>query len=259
MGDQTRSSHAGSHHGRGSQGAQRACRNVTPVAVESVRGGRRIRLVSTMAADAAAPDHPLEFGEGKIMRDARVLELLEQSIETTETLLGQVAGDRWPSASPCEGMNAHELVEHLVGGLLQFAAIGEGQSADEVSFEKTFPVGTELHNYDSAGDRMLSAWSEPGVIDRTYEMPWGDTPGSMLIGFMLIEQVVHGWDLAKAAGEDIIFDDEAVETTLDIARESDDEAIRVPGMFASAVEIDDEAPAIDRLAAFLGRHPEQWP
>ena len=105
---------------------------------------------------------------------------------------------------------------------------------------------------------MLTAWSEPDVMERTYEMPWGDTPGSTLAGFMLIEQVTHGWDLAKATGQDIVVDDEVFDTTLSLARENDDEAIRVPGMFASAVEIDDGAPTIDRLAAFLGRHPDLW-
>lgn len=192
------------------------------------------------------------------MLDQKMLTLLERSFDATEELLGGVDEQRWTSASPCEDMDAHTLVEHLVGGLVQFAAVGAGTPVADISFERTFPVGGEAHEYDAAGDRMLSVWSESGVAGRTYSMPWGDTPGSALLGFMLIEQVTHGWDIAKAIGREPPYDTELVEATLDLAREYDDEMIRVPGMFAPAVTIDDDAPAIDRLAAFLGRHPDRW-
>ncbi len=187
-----------------------------------------------------------------------MLNLLEGSFDATEHLVGDVDEKLWTSASPCEDMDAHALVEHLVGGLVQFAAVGTGTPADDIGFKRTFPVGGEAHEYDAAGDRMLSVWSEPGVAARTYAMPWGDTPGSALLGFMLIEQVTHGWDIAKAIGRDSPYDTDLVEATLDLARDYDNEMIRVPGMFGAAVTIDPDAPAIDRLAAFLGRHPDRW-
>ncbi len=104
-------------------------------------------------------------------------------------------------------------------------------------------------------ERMLSAWSAPGVVDDRYDMPWGETPGTMLVGFMVIEELGHGWDLARASGQDPGFDDDVVHATLDMARAYDDESIRVPGMFGPVVPIADDAPPIDQLAAYLGRRP----
>ena len=72
---------------------------------------------------------------------------------------------------------------------------------------------------------------------------------------MIIEQVVHGWDLGRAVDRPAGYDDELVEHTLELAHRHDDPMIRVPGMFGPVVEISSSAPAIDRLAAFLGRHP----
>ena len=104
---------------------------------------------------------------------------------------------------------------------------------------------------------MLDAWSPQGVIDRVYPMAWGDTPGDMLVGFSLIEQVTLGWDLAHATGQAARFPSDVVEATSRLAHASVDESVRVPGMFGSAVPVADDAPALDRLAAFLGRRPDR--
>ena len=77
----------------------------------------------------------------------------------------------------------------------------------------------------------------------------------MLVVFMVIEQVTHGWDLARATGQEPSFGDELAEATLTLARSYDDGTIRVPGLFGPIVEIPFGASAIDRLAAFLGRRP----
>ncbi len=102
---------------------------------------------------------------------------------------------------------------------------------------------------------MLEAWSGDGALGAAYAMPWGETPGMALVGFMVIEQVTHGWDLARATGQPPKFGDELAQATLELARGYDDASIRVPGMFGPIVEIGAGAPAIDKLAAFLGRRP----
>jgi uncharacterized protein (TIGR03086 family) len=69
----------------------------------------------------------------------------------------------------------------------------------------------------------------------------------------LQETVLHGWDLARATGQDPGFDPEVVEAAERLARSSMPER-RPPGTpFADAVEAQPDASAIDRLAAFAGR------
>ncbi len=77
-----------------------------------------------------------------------------------------------------------------------------------------------------------------------------------MIGFMVIEAVVHGWDRAGATGQILEIDDEVALAVLELAEGYDDPSIRVPGMSAPAVAVPDDAPTLDRVAGFLGRSPE---
>ncbi len=155
-------------------------------------------------------------------------------------------------------MSAGKLIEHMVGGLLQFASIPSSADATEAltpPADLGLTIDDAVAAFDNAGRKMLAAWKDPTTTNANYDMPWGATPGAALVGFMLIEVVTHGWDLAKATDQRPAFDDQLVLTTLEIARMYGDEGIRVPGMFGPIVPVADDAPLIDRLAGFLGRHP----
>ena len=109
--------------------------------------------------------------------------------------------------------------------------------------------------YRSAVDRLLAAFAEPGRIDSTYALPWGPTTGVQLLGFELIETVVHGWDIARGLGVELVVDDDVVRATLAGARLWVDDSVRVPGMFGSEVLVGD-VPPLDALVALLGRDPD---
>jgi uncharacterized protein (TIGR03086 family) len=183
-----------------------------------------------------------------------VLVLLRAAVGETLRLVDGVTARQWALPTPCEDMDVAGLVVHVVGGLEQFAAVGAGEPTEPPAEHP----GADAGAYRSASEKMLDAWSRPGVIDRVYPMDWGETPGEMLMGFSLIEQVVHGWDLARATGQTPRFPPDVVAATLRLAHDYDDESIRVPGMFGPAVPVADDAPALDRLAAFLGRRPDRW-
>ena len=187
------------------------------------------------------------------------LELVREATPATHRLIEGIPSRQWNASTPCEGMDVATLVQHLVGGLDQFAAIPTHAESEPAPNRGAVVPALEHHEapaaYLASCDRITEAWSAPGVLERSYAMPWGETPGVMLMGFMVIEQVTHGWDLARATGQEPGFGEELAEATLALARSYDDETIRVPGMFGPVVETASDAPAIDRLAAFLGRRP----
>ncbi|MDY7106562.1 MAG: TIGR03086 family metal-binding protein [Actinomycetota bacterium] len=188
---------------------------------------------------------------------AGMLELLEEAVPEIDRLIDGINGARWAAPTPCEDMDVLGLVEHVVGGLEQFAAIPTG--ADGALGEVTLTPEAALDAFRAASNRMVSRWAGAGAADRSYAMPWGETPGTMLLGFMVLEELTHGWDLARATGQVAGFSDELAARTLELARGYDDATIRVPGMFGPAVPVADDASALDRLAAFLGRDPAAWP
>jgi len=72
-----------------------------------------------------------------------------------------------------------------------------------------------------------------------------------------VETLVHGWDLARAIDRPAPFPEELAEGELAFSR---DLLGRIPEgrhPFGPSQPVDDDAPAIDRLAALLGRDPRR--
>ena len=130
---------------------------------------------------------------------ASMLALLRDVVPPTSRVVAAISVDEWSKPTPCEEMTVHELAAHLVGGLEQFGDVADGLPVDVTAITEIEP-GEISARLDAAADRMLEQWSVPGVADVVYPMPWGDTPGVNLIGFMVIEVATHGWDLARATG-----------------------------------------------------------
>ncbi|MEM9608357.1 MAG: TIGR03086 family metal-binding protein [Actinomycetota bacterium] len=184
----------------------------------------------------------------------KVLDLLRRAIPETRQLIEGLTDGEWSASTPCPDWTVLDVVEHLVSGLAQFADVGAGEEFDPSHRSSVSPVDA-LAAFDEAAGRMLTTWSDPTVADRLHSMPWGDTPGATLIGFMVAEQLAHGWDLARATGQGPTYNTELVTEALAMSEVNDDPSIRVPGMFGPIVTVGEDRPAIDRLAGFLGRDP----
>jgi uncharacterized protein (TIGR03086 family) len=185
-------------------------------------------------------------------------ELLDRAASATAQMIEGIDAERWHDATPCEEMDVLALVEHMVTGLDQFAGVGFGRPLVDPTDPQPGPSLTpesSLASYRSAADQMHDAWARPGAVEKSYDMPWGTTPGTALVDFMVIEEVTHGWDLARATGQHCALDDDLVTATLDRAHQYDGPMIRVPEMFGPEVSVPDTASLVDRLAGFLGRRP----
>jgi uncharacterized protein (TIGR03086 family) len=178
---------------------------------------------------------------------------LDGALAGTETIVAAIDTDQWGAPTPCTGLDVRTLVNHLVTGNLLFAALVTGaappdRDADHLGDD---PVGA----FRRAAAALREAFARPGVLERTYTAPFGTGPGIALVRTRIIEQLGHGWDLARATGQPADFPAGVAERALAAAREQ--LATRPAGgawtPFAPEVPVPDGAPAIDRLAGFLGR------
>ena len=88
-------------------------------------------------------------------------------------------------------------------------------------------------------------------------MPAATLPGPAIVHLRTVETLVHGWDLARAIDRPAPFPEDLAEGELAF---SGDLLGRIPEgrhPFGPSQPVDDDAPAIDRLAALLGRDPRR--
>ncbi|MGY1590779.1 TIGR03086 family metal-binding protein [Geodermatophilus sp. SYSU D00708] len=183
---------------------------------------------------------------------------LATALDGTGQLVAAVTPDQWDAPTPCTDWTVRRLVNHLVGGnrlvvrvlrgepLPPLDQLGRRASVDQLGED---PAASHR---DSA-DQLLAALREPGVLERAHTLPAGTLPGPALVRLRTVETLVHGWDLARATGRPAPFPDELAERELAFSRDLLGRLPEGRQPFAPPRPVAEDAPAIDRLAALLGR------
>jgi uncharacterized protein (TIGR03086 family) len=177
--------------------------------------------------------------------------ILDRLVAEVGALLDDLDAAAWAAPTPCPEFDVHRLAEHLVGGLRDMAAAAEGRSTHGFT-EPSVARADAAQAYRAAGTSAVAAWSVPGRLEGDYAMPWGVARGAHLVGFLVLEQVAHGWDLCQALGRRAEFDGEAVAIADGVAHAMGS-AMRSPGMFGPELPPPDAATPLENLVAFLGR------
>jgi uncharacterized protein (TIGR03086 family) len=107
--------------------------------------------------------------------------------------------------------------------------------------------------FRSSGDALIDAFLQPGALAGTYPSPLGDQPGSFLVHMRITETLVHGWDLARATEQPAALPEDLARHALAVAERGMANRPRMPSMLDEAKPVPEDAPTLDRLAAFLGR------
>lgn len=170
------------------------------------------------------------------------------------------------------GMDVRTLLGHLVMVVRRVACAGRSDAlhtwpvdADDV------PEGGWGAAWRAGAHDVQAAWTDPAVLDRPIDLPWGTFRGTEVLGVYTNEVTVHTWDLARGTGQDPVWDptvlavaDAAIHAQLPLADRApmwaEAAASMLPGVpwedpFGPAVAVADDAPAIDRLVAWNGRRP----
>jgi uncharacterized protein (TIGR03086 family) len=186
---------------------------------------------------------------------------LATALDGTGRLIDTIPDAQWQLPTPCPDWTVRQLVNHLVGGNRLFTRVLRGTPLPPVQELGRRGAEDQLGEdaagaFRSSADQMLAAFGEPGVLERTHTVPAATLPGPAVVHLRTVETLVHGWDLARATSQPAPFPDELVEEELTFSREL---LARLPEgrrPFGPSRAVADGAPAIDRLAALLGRAPE---
>jgi len=180
------------------------------------------------------------------------IERIEKATANTSTIVHGVKGDQMSNATPCSEFDVKLLLNHMLGGLdmLRNAASGAEAKMPEGDQFGDDPGAT----YDGRRAKLLDSLRADGVLDKPWKMPFGELPGQMMATIAFVEHVTHGWDLAKATGQDTTIPDNLLTEAVEVVTPMD-AMWRMPGVCGPKVEVPDGASATDKFAGFMGRQP----
>jgi uncharacterized protein (TIGR03086 family) len=185
---------------------------------------------------------------------------LTRALDATGELVAAIGPDQWELPTPCTDWTVRQVLNHLVGGNRLVTRVVRGEQLpppDQLGRRAgEDQLGADpAQAYRGSADELVAALRAPGVLERAHTVPVGTLPGPALVHLRTVETMVHGWDLARGIGQPAPYPDELAEAELGF---SHDLLGRIPEgrhPFAPSRPVADDAPAIDRLVALLGRTP----
>ena len=165
-------------------------------------------------------------------------------------LIAGTRPDQLDLPTPDDGWTARDLLKHIVqveAGMCGLIAPDSPMPATEPTDETFSQV------YQARLDHITKAFDEPGILERPTKGFFGELPAADVIGRFCPEFLVHGWDLAKATGQDPEGPKETSERILEASRTAIPESGRNPKAFGAPQTPPAGAGPTTKLAAWLGR------
>lgn len=177
----------------------------------------------------------------------------EQAVGVARDVMSNVDASQLGGPSPCASWDVAGVINHMVGGQGFFAAAVRGE---EPSGDAGDATSGDFHAaFAAASADCVAAFQSLDDMNSIVKAPFGEMPAHGFMGLAMTDTFVHAWDLAKATGQDTNLAPEMAETLLAASKQSIQDSFRGPegAPFGAEQSCADDAPAADRLAAFLGR------
>ena len=174
-----------------------------------------------------------------------LLDLFERGTDWTASKI-EPATAKLDAPTGCDGWAVGTLIDHMIDTQHYFAATARGEEASLPNPSPPSLIGDDpVGAYATATTETLRAFGEPGVLEKT----------GPSLGIAFVDQLVHGWDVATATGQDATMPDDLAAAAFSMidGRLTDEQ--RKGGGFKPAVAVPDSASAQDKLVGYTGRQP----
>ena len=162
--------------------------------------------------------------------------------------------------TPCGDWDLRTLLNHTILWTSYSAerrAHGESVAEDLMNKDFTADPGFRA-DYARQINKAVSAWSVPEAWAGTRNVMGDATPAADVGAMLLMETALHGWDVARATGQEFDVDDTTANALEDIVQ-AQAELFRKYQGFADAVEPPENATAFERALTLSGRDPSWKP
>jgi uncharacterized protein (TIGR03086 family) len=171
-----------------------------------------------------------------------------------------ISDDQLHLPTPAD-QSVRQLLYHLLGLCVAFRDAAAKLDGPTTSTPPGPIDGALPDNWRSqVGDRLEElaiAWRDEAAWEGMTKAGGVDLPGEVAGLVALDEVLLHGWDLAKATGQDYAVTDEEAKAVLPLVtpEESDPGGAGREGLFGPVVPVSADAPLFDRVLGCAGRDP----
>ncbi|MGW0028197.1 TIGR03086 family metal-binding protein [Rhodococcus sp. NPDC003383] len=188
---------------------------------------------------------------------------LDPAARTMTRVIAGIRDDQLTARTPCRDATLGDLLDH-VGGLSVAFTAAATKEFGEITARPPAPSAANLGDdwrtrIPAQVAALAQAWHDPAAWTGTTQAAGLDLPGRIAGLVALDELVIHGWDLAAAAGLPYTCDDAAVAACTAFASTVTPEQRAEGGLFGPVVEVAEDASALDRLLGLTGREPSWTP
>ena len=173
-------------------------------------------------------------------------------LPTITDLVDRVQPDDLSNPTPCERFALADVLDHMItlGGA--FGPMFRGEEPTESAppgRNGTVPAA----EFRTVMDDLLDAVRAEGAMERSIAAPVGEMPGETFARLVAFDGLVHGWDIARAAGLPYELPDEVVGAVESFAHAAITAEMRDGDTFKVPATPPAGATPIERVAAFSGR------
>jgi uncharacterized protein (TIGR03086 family) len=170
------------------------------------------------------------------------------------TLVEQIRDEQWSNPTPCSEWDVRQLVRHLVYEDLWAPPLFEGETIEAVGdrFEGDILGSDPKAAWQQAQKGAETAIESDGAMEKIVHLSWGDEKGEEYTSQLLLDHLVHAWDLARGIGVDDRMDPDVLEYVYPRWKDRE-EMIRGAGVFGDQQDTPADANTQTKLLALLGR------
>ncbi|MFB6818725.1 TIGR03086 family metal-binding protein [Streptomyces sp. NPDC056347] len=187
---------------------------------------------------------------------------LEPAARRIAGLLDGIGEQQLDGPTPCPDYAVRELLAHVLGLSTAFLAAARKNlgPATDTPPDAGLPVlpGDWRATLPPLLDELVAAWRDPAARQGMTRAGGVDLPGEVALLVVLDELVIHGWDLARATGQEYAVDEPSLRAALDLLTPAEGKP-RAESVFGPPVAVPADAPLLDRAVAMSGRRPDWRP
>lgn len=155
------------------------------------------------------------------------------------------AVDKLDRTTPCDEWDVRALLNHMLDTQRFFIGVARGEDASPPSPLPPNLLGNDpVTSFERGRAELIGAFGQRGVIDRT----------GPALGIAFADQLLHGWDLAKATGQNATMPEGLPAAAYEVIHgRFTDEQRR--GVFKPAIAVATDASPQEKLLGYTGRDP----